>query len=211
MVERSPSPGTGVCPFTPPERTSPSNRPSGRRRTTDPAERRAEPPGDVQALVGGVVQLVRISLEVVELDILSAVDQRRVTLRRAVDDVFPPVRPDAAVRRHIRLPDAVRVQVLQQDSGPQRLAQRCGEQAGERDGVDRSARPTVAVQGPSRWRTRRRIEQAHNMEHLFDFRSDPRPPSIATKRAKTFGDPYSYPANFPDWPQGTVPVTNPFG
>ena len=49
------------------------------------------------------------------------------------------------------------------------------------------------------------------MEHLFDFRSDPRPPSIATKRAKTFGDPYSYPANFPDWPQGTVPVTNPFG
>ena len=56
-----------------------------------------------------------------------------------------------------------------------------------------------------------RIARAHNMEHLFDFRSDPRPPSFATQRARTFGDPYAYPSNFPDWPQGTVPVTNPFG
>ena len=56
-----------------------------------------------------------------------------------------------------------------------------------------------------------RIAKAHDMEHVFDFRSDPRPPSIATQRAQTFGDPYAYPSNFPDWPHGTVPVTNPFG
>jgi hypothetical protein len=50
------------------------------------------------------------------------------------------------------------------------------------------------------------------MEHLFDFSGGPMPPpSPSTARAKTFGDPYSYPANFPDWPSGTVPVTDPFG
>ena len=34
---------------------------------------------------------------------------------------------------------------------------------------------------------------------------------VLRERAKTFGDPYSYPSNFPDWPAGTVPVTDPFG
>ncbi len=56
-----------------------------------------------------------------------------------------------------------------------------------------------------------RIAKAHNLEHVFDFASAPRPPSPATRRAETFGDPYSYPANFPDWPKGTTPVTDPFG
>jgi hypothetical protein len=49
------------------------------------------------------------------------------------------------------------------------------------------------------------------MEHLFDFTADPRAPSVFTQQAKTFGGPYSYPSNFPDWPAGTVPVTDPFG
>jgi phospholipase C len=56
-----------------------------------------------------------------------------------------------------------------------------------------------------------RIKNTHNMEHLFDFKHDPRAPSVFTQRAKTFGDPYNYPSNFPDWPPGTVPVTDPFG
>ena len=56
-----------------------------------------------------------------------------------------------------------------------------------------------------------RIAKTHNMEHLFDFEAEPRAPSVFTQRAKTFGDPYSYPSNFPDWPAGTVPVTDPFG
>ncbi len=56
-----------------------------------------------------------------------------------------------------------------------------------------------------------RIKNTHNMEHLFDFKLDPRAPSVFTQRAQTFGDPYNYPSNFPDWPPGTVPVTDPFG
>jgi hypothetical protein len=47
------------------------------------------------------------------------------------------------------------------------------------------------------------------MRHIFDFHAKP-PPVIATQRAKTFGNPYTFPTNFPDWPPGTVPVTDPF-
>ena len=28
--------------------------------------------------------------------------------------------------------------------------------------------------------------------------------------AKTYGDPFEYPDDFPGWPEGTVPVTEPF-
>ncbi len=55
-----------------------------------------------------------------------------------------------------------------------------------------------------------RIAKAHNMRHIFDFHAKPRSPVIATQRAKTFGNPYTFPTNFPDWPPGTVPVTDPF-
>jgi phospholipase C len=55
-----------------------------------------------------------------------------------------------------------------------------------------------------------RIAKAHNMRHIFDFHAKPRPPVMATQRATTFGNPYTFPTNFPDWPPGTVPVTDPF-
>ena len=56
-----------------------------------------------------------------------------------------------------------------------------------------------------------RIAKAHNFEHIFNFKANPRAPVIATERAVTFGNPYTFPSNFPGWPPGTVPVTNPFG
>ena len=43
----------------------------------------------------------------------------------------------------------------------------------------------------------RRIGNAHNMEHLFDFKGKPRAPSVFTERAKTFGDPYTLPVELP--------------
>jgi phospholipase C len=56
-----------------------------------------------------------------------------------------------------------------------------------------------------------RIAKTHNMEHLFDFSSPPRPPQPSPKRATTYGSPWVYPTHFSGWPPGTVPVTNPFG
>ena len=56
-----------------------------------------------------------------------------------------------------------------------------------------------------------RIARSHNMEHLFDFKRNPQAPKVATQRAETFGNPYTFPSSFPDWPPGTVPVTSPFG
>jgi phospholipase C len=56
-----------------------------------------------------------------------------------------------------------------------------------------------------------RIAKTHNMEHIFDFKHKPRAPVPAPRRAETFGSPWEYPSNFPDWPPGTVPVTAPFG
>ena len=56
-----------------------------------------------------------------------------------------------------------------------------------------------------------RIAQTHNMEHIFDFKAKPRAPVPATTRAETFGSPWTFPSNFPDWPPGTVPAEAPFG
>ncbi len=56
-----------------------------------------------------------------------------------------------------------------------------------------------------------RIAGSHNLEHTFDFGSNPRPPRLATQRAVTFGDPYTFPSSFPDWPPGTQPQSGPFG
>jgi phospholipase C len=55
-----------------------------------------------------------------------------------------------------------------------------------------------------------RIENTHDMSHMFDFRSAPREPVLATKRAKTYGNPYEFPKGYPGWPRGTIPVDNPF-
>ena len=55
-----------------------------------------------------------------------------------------------------------------------------------------------------------RIANAHNFEHVFDFGHGPRSPELATKRVKTFGNPYQFPTDFPGWPPGTVPQTHPF-
>ena len=55
-----------------------------------------------------------------------------------------------------------------------------------------------------------RIANTHNMSHVFDFRAKPRDPALATKRAKTYGNPYEFPKGYPGWPQGTIPVDNPF-
>ena len=56
-----------------------------------------------------------------------------------------------------------------------------------------------------------RIAKSHNLEHVFDFKANPQTPRIAARQADTFGNPYTFPANFPDWPVGTTPVTDPFG
>ena len=52
-----------------------------------------------------------------------------------------------------------------------------------------------------------RIRRTHNMEHLFDFGSGPRPPVIATAKAGTYlKDPYENPqTGYPGWPEGTIP------
>jgi len=55
-----------------------------------------------------------------------------------------------------------------------------------------------------------RIANTHNFEHVFDFSSPPRPPAIATAQAKTYGDPFDYPDDYPGWPEGTNPVEEPF-
>jgi phospholipase C len=55
-----------------------------------------------------------------------------------------------------------------------------------------------------------RIANSHNFEHVFDFSAKPRAPEIATKRAKTYGNPLEFPTDFPGWPPGTVPTENPF-
>jgi phospholipase C len=55
-----------------------------------------------------------------------------------------------------------------------------------------------------------RIAKTHNFEHVFDFKQKPRAPAFGTAKAKTFGDPWDFPSNFPGWPPGTIPVENPF-
>jgi phospholipase C len=55
-----------------------------------------------------------------------------------------------------------------------------------------------------------RIRNAHNFEHVFDFGRHPRKPELATKHVKTFGNAYQFPKDFPGWPPGTIPQTNPF-
>ena len=55
-----------------------------------------------------------------------------------------------------------------------------------------------------------RIANTHNFEHVFDFSAPPRPPAVATAQAKTYGDPFDYPEDYPGWPEGTDPVEEPF-
>ena len=55
-----------------------------------------------------------------------------------------------------------------------------------------------------------RIARTHDMGHMFDFTAKPRPPQPSAKRAKTFGTPWVFPKNFPDWPPGTVPDPSSF-
>jgi phospholipase C len=52
-----------------------------------------------------------------------------------------------------------------------------------------------------------RIRKTHNMEHLFDFASGPRPPVLATTKAPTYLEsPFENPGvGYPHWPAGTVP------
>ncbi len=55
-----------------------------------------------------------------------------------------------------------------------------------------------------------RIANTHNFEHVFDFSKAPRDPAITTAKAKTYGDPFEYPDDYPGWPAGTNPVEEPF-
>ena len=51
-----------------------------------------------------------------------------------------------------------------------------------------------------------RIAKTHNMEHVFDFSSGPRPPTPTSTRAKTYGHPFGYvPEGYSGWPPGTTP------
>ena len=54
------------------------------------------------------------------------------------------------------------------------------------------------------------IAKTSNLENHFDFAKRPRKPVVSSARAKTYGDPWDFPSDFPGWPTGTVPVTNPF-
>jgi phospholipase C len=55
-----------------------------------------------------------------------------------------------------------------------------------------------------------RIAATHNFEHVFDFSAPPRSPEITTLQAKTYGDAFDYPSDYPGWPPGTDPVDAPF-
>src|SRR5207344_1221697 len=51
-----------------------------------------------------------------------------------------------------------------------------------------------------------RIAKTHNMEHIFDFSSGPRPPTPTSTRATTYGHPFGYvPEGYSGWPPGTTP------
>jgi phospholipase C len=52
-----------------------------------------------------------------------------------------------------------------------------------------------------------RIADAHNFEHVFDFKKPPRPPVPATKKARTYlNSAYQNPGvGYPGWPEGTQP------
>ena len=54
-----------------------------------------------------------------------------------------------------------------------------------------------------------RIANTHNFEHVFDFSKPPRKPVVSAEKAKTYGKFDEFPTDFPGWPPGTVPVTNP--
>ena len=50
----------------------------------------------------------------------------------------------------------------------------------------------------------KRIAETHNFEHVFDFRSPPRKPSVTGIRVPTYGRFDQFPDDYP-WPAGTVP------
>jgi phospholipase C len=50
----------------------------------------------------------------------------------------------------------------------------------------------------------KRIAETHNFEHVFDFRSRPRKPSVTGIRVPTYGQFDQFPDDYP-WPAGTVP------
>ncbi len=60
-----------------------------------------------------------------------------------------------------------------------------------------------------------RIANTHNLDHIFDFKANPRPPAFAKRKVKTYGgNPLSWPftaqpTKYSDWPAGTVPVSSP--
>ncbi len=54
-----------------------------------------------------------------------------------------------------------------------------------------------------------RIQKTHDMSHIFDFQAKPRPPQPTSTRAPTYGSPFQFPTDYPGWPPGTVPVTDP--
>jgi phospholipase C len=57
-----------------------------------------------------------------------------------------------------------------------------------------------------------RIRNTHNFEHVFDFRSAPRPPEIATQEAPAYGEAFEWPGDtYPGWKRGTEPVDKPLG
>jgi phospholipase C len=49
-----------------------------------------------------------------------------------------------------------------------------------------------------------RIKRTHDMSHMFDFTRNPQKPRMATTKAKTYGNAWTYPGTFPGWPKGTV-------
>ena len=54
-----------------------------------------------------------------------------------------------------------------------------------------------------------RIADAHNFEHVFDFKRRPRRDAKLLKRVPGAGTPFKYPEDFKEWPEEITPTTTP--
>jgi hypothetical protein len=54
-----------------------------------------------------------------------------------------------------------------------------------------------------------RIADAHNLEHVFDFKRRPRTDAKPLKRVPGAGTPFKYPKDYKEWPEEITPTTTP--
>ncbi len=51
-----------------------------------------------------------------------------------------------------------------------------------------------------------RVKNTHNFEHVFDFDRNPRPPDPLPKMRGCVSDAFTFPEDFPEWPEGIEPT-----